>query len=178
MYGLMTHQGTRFMPSSGIRGIHDIPVGSHLCAFYRNPKEFLHVTIAFALGELSYYGLNPSELITTKQLQLVSSAACFFPDGTFDVERSLRQVAAFPAIARQLGHATVRAAGSPGPFLSEDHRQAFMIYEHHATKILADLRMIGLCCYDSNESLATGMFDIMSAHPQALLQTQSGWAYF
>ena len=186
------------MPASGIRGIYDIPVGSHLCAFYRNSKEFLQVTAAFlsvglthhelcvwvlpppvtiplALEELSCYGVDPSDLIATKQLQLVSSADCFLPDGNFEVKRALRQVAAFSAVARQLGYATVRAAGGPGPFLSEVHRQAFMIYEHHATKILAELRMIGLCCYDSNESLAIGMFDIMSAHPTALLQTHCGW---
>lgn len=69
------------MPVSGIRGAHNIRLGSHLCLFYRRPQEYLQVTasflkagivknefcvwvlpppltIAFALDELLYCGLN------------------------------------------------------------------------------------------------------------------------
>ena len=35
------------MPASGIRGTHDILLGSHLCLFYRRLQEILHVTAAF-----------------------------------------------------------------------------------------------------------------------------------
>ncbi|HEU5091651.1 MAG TPA: MEDS domain-containing protein, partial [Nitrospira sp.] len=170
------------MPASGIRGTHDIPLGSHLCLFYRRPAEFLRVTASFlkaglnenqlcvwvlpppltillALDELSYHGLNPSVLIATKQLQVVSSTECFFSDGIFEVERALSRVAAFPAMARQLGYSSVRAAGGPGQFVSEACRQAFMCYERHATPIIAELPFIGLCCYASTECLATDMFD-------------------
>jgi hypothetical protein len=35
------------MPASGLRGIHEIPLGSHLCTFYRQPKEFLRMNASF-----------------------------------------------------------------------------------------------------------------------------------
>jgi hypothetical protein len=187
------------MPASGVRGTHDIPLGSHLCLFYRRPKEFLQVTASFlragltenelcvwvlpppltiplALNELSHQGLNPSALIATKQLQIISSNECFFPDGTFEVESALNRVAAFPAVAHQLGYSSVRAAGGPGQFLSEERRRTFMCYERHATPIIADLPFIGLCCYATTDCLATDLFDIMNAHPGALLRTYTGWA--
>ena len=186
------------MPASGIRGTHDIPLGSHLCLFYRRPTEFLRVTASFlkaglnenqlcvwvlpppltipsALDELSCHGLNPSVLIATKQLQVVSSTECFFSDGIFEVERALSRMAAFPAMARQLGYSSVRAAGGPGSFPSEERRQAFMLYERQATAVIAEHPFIGLCCYASTECLVSNMFDIMSAHPKALLRTHSGW---
>lgn len=73
------------MPASGIHGAHDIPLGSHLCLFYRRPQEFLQVTASFlkaglaahelcvwvlppplilpiALAELSRHGLDGAEL--------------------------------------------------------------------------------------------------------------------
>lgn len=45
------------MPASGVRGTHDIPLGSHLCLFYRRPKEFLQVTASFLRA-----GLTENEL--------------------------------------------------------------------------------------------------------------------
>lgn len=189
------------MPASGIRGTYDIPVGSHLCLFYRRPKEFLKVTAAFltaGLGEhelcvwvlpppltiplareaLSHHNLNLTVLEATKQLQILPARDCFFHDGTFEVERALSRLASFSAVARQLGFSVVRAAGGPGTFLSDKRREAFMEYEHRATSIIADLPFIGLCCYDSHDCLATAMFDIMSAHPRALLRTHTGWTSF
>jgi len=186
------------MPACGIRGTHDIPLGSHLCLFYRRPKEFLQVTASFlkagltedalcvciipppltiplALHELSHHGLNGPMLQATKQLQIMS-AYDWFSGGTFDVEGSLSRLAALPTLAYNLGYSSVRAVGGPGQFVSEACRQAFMCYERHATSIIAELPFIGLCCYATIDCLATNMFDIMSAHPRALLRTQTGWA--
>ena len=42
------------MPASGVPGIHAIPLGSHLCVFYRSHKEFLRVTASFLSAGLSY----------------------------------------------------------------------------------------------------------------------------
>ncbi len=186
------------MPVSGVRGIHDIPLGSHLCLFYRRPTEFLRVSASFlkaglteremcvwvlpppltalvALDELSNHGLNGPALQATKQLH-IWSAEDWYCDGAFSVEHSLDRLATLPAMARQLGFASVRAAGGPGQFLSEARRHAFMRYEHRATAVIAEHPFIGLCCYASLQCLATDMFDIMSAHPRALLRTHAGWA--
>ena len=186
------------MPASGIRGTHDIPLGSHLCLFYRRAQEFLHVTASFlktglaehelcvwilpppltiplALLQLSHLGLNGPVLQATKQLQLMS-AQDWFSGGAFNVEGALGRLAALPLLARQLGYVSVRAVGGPGQFVSEGCRQSFMCYERHATPIIAELPFIGLCCYTTTECLATDMFDIMSAHPRALLRTHAGWA--
>jgi len=185
------------MPACGIRGTHDIPLGSHLCLFYRQPKEFLQVTASFlkaglaedelcvwilpppltiplALHELSYHGLNGPVLQATKQLQ-IASAQDWFSGDTFNVEGSLSRLSALPPLARQLGYSSVRAVGGPGPFVSETCRQAFMCYERHATPIIAELPFIGLCCYVTTDCLATDMFDIMNAHPRALIRTHTGW---
>ena len=35
------------MPECGLPGTHEIPLGSHLCLFYRRPKEFLRVSTVF-----------------------------------------------------------------------------------------------------------------------------------
>ena len=106
------------MPASGIRGTHDIPLGSHLCLFYRSLKEFFRVTAAFlnaglnhnelcvwilpypvtlpfALKELSHLGLDGSALQATKQLQ-IALATSWFAEGRFDVEYSLSQLSALP----------------------------------------------------------------------------------
>jgi hypothetical protein len=186
------------MPASGIRGIHDIPLGSHLCLFYRRPTEFLRVTASFlkaglaerelcvwvlpppltvlvALDELSNHGLHGPALQAEKQLH-ISSAEDWYGDGAFDVDDSLDRLTALPAMARQLGYTAVRAVGGPGQFLSEERRQAFMRYERHATAVIAEHPFIGLCCYASIQCLATDMFDIMCAHPRALLRTHGGWA--
>jgi len=185
------------MPASGIDGTPDIPLGSHLCLFYRRPKEFLHVTASFltaglaehelcvwvlpppltiplALDELSHHGLSGPILQATKQLYIMSAHE-WVSGGTFNVEDSLSRLAALPTAARQLGYPSVRAVGGPGQFVSEACRQAFMCYERHATPIIAELHFIGLCCYATTDCLTTDMFDIMSAHPQALLRTQAGW---
>ena len=63
------------MPASGIRGTHDIPLGSHLCLFYRRPQEFLHVTASFlktglAEHELCVWILPPPLTIPLALLQL------------------------------------------------------------------------------------------------------------
>jgi hypothetical protein len=51
-----------------------------------------------------------------------------------------------------------------------------MRYEHQASTLIAAFPMIALCCYASIQSLDTDMFDIMRAHPRALVQTHAGWA--
>jgi hypothetical protein len=185
------------MPPSGIRGTHDITLGSHLCLFYRGPKEFLRVTASFlkaglaeqelcvwvlppsltiplALKELSHRGINGSLLQAKQQLQVLS-AQDWFSDGAFDVEDSLTRLAAVPFLARQLGYASVRTVGGSGLVLSDTYRQAFLRYERKATPIIAELPFIGLCCYASADCIKTDMFDIMSAHPRALLRTHDGW---
>lgn len=185
------------MPVSGIRGTHEIPLGSHLCLFYRHPQEFLQVTASFltaglsdhelcvwvlpspltipsALLELSRHGLDCALLQTSKQLQ-ISSAQDWYSSGTFNIKDSLGRLATLPALARKLGYASIRAAGGPGKFPSDAHRREFMRYEQKATPIIAELPFIGLCCYASTESLEADMFDIMSAHPRALLRTRTGW---
>jgi len=184
------------MPACGIRGTHDIPLGSHLCLFYRQPKEFLQVTASFlkaglaeqelgvwvlpppvtiplALNELSHHGIDGPLRQARQQLHIVSAQE-WFPDGTFRVEESLNRLAALPSLARHLGYTCVRAVGGPGLFLSEACRQAFMRYERQATALIATLPFIGLCCYPSTTS-ATDLFDIMNAHPRRLLRTVEGW---
>ncbi|UVT20094.1 MAG: MEDS domain-containing protein [Nitrospira sp.] len=186
------------MPASGIRGTHDIPLGSHLCMFYRQPTELLQVTAAFlsaglaeaelclwilpppltiplVLDELSTHDLNGPVLQATKQL-FISSAEDWYGVGTFDVDDSLDRLADLPALASQLGYGSVRAVGGPGRFTSIESRQAFMRFERQATTLIAASPMIALCCYASIQSIATDMFDIMRAHPQALVRTQAGWA--
>lgn len=91
-------------------------------------------------------------------------------------KQSLDQLSALPALAHHFGYASVRAVGGPGPFLSQAFRQSFMRYEQHVTEIIATLPIIGLCCYASSECLQTDMFNIMSAHPGALVRTYTGWA--
>jgi DcmR-like sensory protein len=184
------------MPLSGIRGTHDIAWGSHVCLFYRSPKEFLRVTASFliaglaeqelgvwvlpppvtiplALNALSHYGIDGPLLQARQQLHIVSAQE-WFSDGTFHVEDSLNRLATLPALARQLEYTCVRAAGGPGLFLSDACRQAFMRYERYVTPLIAALPFIGLCCYPSTTP-ATDMFDIMHAHPRRLLRTVEGW---
>ncbi|UVT19021.1 MAG: MEDS domain-containing protein [Nitrospira sp.] len=186
------------MPVSGIRGAHNIRLGSHLCLFYRRPQEYLQVTasflkagivknefcvwvlpppltIAFALDELLYCGLNGPRLQATKQLKIMSAEDCWFSNGALDMGRSRSRLAALPSMARHLGYERVRLAGGPGPFTSEEGRQAFMTYERRATAVIAESPVIALCGYASTECVETAMFDIMSAHPQALLRTHAGW---
>lgn len=186
------------MPASGIRGTHEISLGSHLCLFYRRPNEFLHVTASFlkaglaenefcvwvlpppltvslALDELLHHGLNGRGLQAAEQLQILSAKDCWFSDGTLDVAGSLNRLTALPPKAHKLGYSSVRAVGGPGPFRSETSRRAFMVYEHQATDLIAEHPFIALCCYDSTECLQTDMFDVMNAHPNALLRTYSGW---
>ena len=186
------------MPPSGIPGMYDIPVGSHMCLFYRGPKEFLRVTASFvnaglpdhelcvwvlpppitlplAFDELARRRLNGPALQSSQQLQIVS-AQDWYSSGNFDVEDSLNRLTALPPMARQLGYTGVRAVGGPGQFVSEASRQAFMRYERHATPLITELPFIALCCYASTECVTTDLFDIMSAHPRALLRTSSGWA--
>lgn len=186
------------MPASGIPNIHEIPLGAHLCLFYGRLMEFLHLsasflkaglashefcvwivppplTITVALDELSYHGLDGPALQATKQLQILSAHDWFSGDA-FDVDGSLRQLAALPAMAHELGYASVRAVGGPGPFRSEETRQAFMDYERRATNVIAHLPFIGLCCYASIHCVHTDMMDIMGAHPRALVHTHAGWA--
>jgi len=124
------------MPTSGIRGTHDIPLGSHLCMFYRQPTELLQrpaafmsaglaedelrlwilpvpLTIPLALDELSTHGLNGPVMLAAEQLH-ISSAKDWYGDSAFDVDHSLARLAALPPRARQLGYVSVRAAGGPG----------------------------------------------------------------
>jgi hypothetical protein len=46
------------MPPSGIRGTHDILLGSHLRLFYRSPSEFLSITVSFINAGLSHHELG------------------------------------------------------------------------------------------------------------------------
>ncbi len=186
------------MPASGIPGTHDIPLGSHLCLFYRDPQEFLRVTVSFLLAglaehelclwvlpspitlqsafdELSRHDVDGPLLQATEQLQ-IASAQDWFSGGTFSVDTSLSRLAALPTLAQRLGYVCVRGVGGPGPFVSDACRKVFMRYEREATPIIAEMPFIGLCCYASTECLETDMFDIMSAHPRALLRTHAGWA--
>ncbi|MGZ8382958.1 MAG: MEDS domain-containing protein [Nitrospira sp.] len=187
------------MGASGLPGIHAIPLGSHLCAFYRTPKELLRMTASFvsagltdnelcvwvlptpvtiplALAELSRHGLDGQWLQATKQLQIVSADDYWFSTTPFDVERSLMRLVSVSTLADQLGYTSVRMVGGPGPFLSDGTRQAFMRYEQEVTAIIAEHPCIGLCCYPSAPGVATQMFDIMSTHPGALVRTHAGWA--
>lgn len=188
------------MPASGLRGVHDIPLGSHLCTFYRQPKEFLRMSASFlnaglsnhelcvwilpssvtlesALHELSQHSVDGAQLQAAQQLQILSAHDCYFSTSLFDVDAALEWLVSLFPMARQLGYRSVRTAGAPGPFLSEESRQAFMRYEQQATEVIARSSGIGLCCYPSPNCLAaTEMFDIMSTHPGALLRTHDGWA--
>ncbi len=188
------------MSASGLRGIHDIPLGSHLCTFYRQPKELLRLSASFlttgllnhelcvwilppsltlesAVQEFSQHGVDGIQLQATEQLQILSAQDCYFSTSLFDGEGALKWLMSLCALARQLGYRSVRIAGGPGPFLSEGTRRAFMRYEQHATEVIARHPCIALCCYPSPNCLpATDLFDIMSAHPKALLRTHDGWA--
>jgi hypothetical protein len=132
------------------------------------------LTIHLATEELSRHGFDGARLQATKQLQLVTAHDCWFATPPFDVECSLMRLVSLSAMARQCGYASVRAAGGPGPFLSETSRQVFMRYEYQATEVISEHPCIGLCCYPWTH-LATDMFDIMSTHPGALVRTQTGW---
>ncbi|QPD02719.1 MAG: hypothetical protein Nkreftii_000493 [Candidatus Nitrospira kreftii] len=188
------------MPASGLRGIHDIPLGSHICTFYRQPKYFLRMSASFlkaglinheacvwilpspvtlesAVHALSQHGLDAAELQATQQLQILLAHDYYFASSLFDVDAALNRLVSLCVMARQLGYRSVRAAGGPGPFLSEGRRRAFMRYEQHATEVIARHPGIGLCCYPSPHCLpATEIFDIMSTHPKAFLRTHDGWA--
>jgi hypothetical protein len=133
------------------------------------------MSILVALDELSNHGLNGPALQATTQLQ-ISSTGDWYGDSAFDIDHSLKRLAALPPRASQLGYAGVRVVGGPGPFTSIELRQAFMRYEHQASTLIAASPMIALCCYASIQSLETDMIDIMRAHPQALVRTQAGWA--
>ncbi len=188
------------MPTSGLRGIHDIPLGSHLCTFYRQPKEFLRMSASFlkaglinheiciwilpspvtlqsAVHELSQHGVDSAALQATKQLQILSAHDYYFSTSIFDVDAALNRLVSLFVMARQLGYRSVRGVSGPGPFLSEGRRRAFMRYEQQVTEVIARHAGIGLCCYLSPQCLsATEMFDIMSTHSKALLRTHDGWA--
>ena len=188
------------MLASGLRGIHEIPLGSHLCTFYRQPKEFLRMSASFlkaglinheacvwilpspvtlqsAIHELSRHGVDGAELQATQQLQILSAHDYYFSTSIFDVDATLNRLVSFFAMAHQQGYRSVRAAGGPGPFLSEGRRRAFMRYEQQATDVIARHPCIALCCYPSPQCLpATEIFDIMSTHPKAFLRTHDGWA--
>jgi hypothetical protein len=93
-------------------------VGSHLCLFYRSPKEFLRVTASFlkaglaeqelgvwvlpppvtiplAFTELSHQGIDGPLLQARQQLHIIS-AQDWFSDGPFKVEEALEKLAALP----------------------------------------------------------------------------------
>lgn len=185
------------MPLSGICGTHNIQFGSHLCLFYRRPHEFLQVTSSFlqaglenqelcvwilpptvtiplALEALAHLHLNGAALQASHQLQIVASED-WYRDGTFNLDTALDQLVALPFIARELDYVGVRAVGGPGPFVSETVRRTFIQYERQATEVIAGESFIGLCCYASPDCMGRDMFDIMNAHPIALLWTMSGW---
>jgi hypothetical protein len=188
------------MPASGLRGIHDIPLGSHLCTFYRQPKEFLRLSASFlkaglsnhelcvwilpspitfesAVHALSQHGVDGMQLQATQQLQILAAHDYYFSSSLFDVDGAVNRLVSLFAMAHQRGYRSVRTAGGLGPFLSEETRRAFMRYEQHATEVIARHAGIGLCCYPSPHCLsATEMFDIMSTHSKALLRTHDGWA--
>jgi hypothetical protein len=122
-------------------------------------------------------GALGAELQATQQLQILSAHDYYFSTRTFDVDAALNRLVSLFVMARQLGYRSVRAAGGPGPILSEGRRQAFMRYEQQATDVIARHPCIALCCYPSPQCLpATEIFDIISTHPKALLRTNNGWA--
>jgi len=115
------------MPASGLHGTHAIPLGSHLCLFYRSPKEFLRVTASFlragladqelcvwvlpppltislAFAELSHQGEDGPVRQASQQLQIVS-AQDWFSCRTFTLEESLDRLAlpSLPILACRRG---------------------------------------------------------------------------
>lgn len=185
------------MAISGLPGIHEIPLGSHLCTFYQRPHDFLRLTASFvkaglvtdelcvwilppplttrlAIRELEQQGFDSEAFKDTHQLQILTARAWYARD-TFTVEAALDRLAALPAVARQRGYAGIRAVGGPGRFASKAFRQEFMRYERQLTAILSEQPAIGLCCYPSTQEFVTDMFDIMHAHPTAFLRTHTAW---
>ena len=142
-----------------------------LCVWVLPPP----ITIPLALDALAHHGMDGRGLQATQQLQ-ISSAQDWYAESAFSVEDALSRLAVLPALARQRGYASVRAVGGPGLFVSEGHRQAFMRYERDVTPLIAALPFIGLCCYASTACVTTDLFEIMNAHPGALLRTHTGWA--
>jgi hypothetical protein len=185
------------MAISGLRGVPEIRLGSHLCAFYRGPQEFLRMTASFvkaglmanelcvwilprplttrlATKELARQGLDSPAFQAIKQLRIMTAQDWYSKD-TFTAEAALERLAALPSLVRQLGYARVRVVGGPGRFPSEPFRQAFMRYERELTGIISTQAAIGLCCYPSAQEFLTDMLDIMSTHPTALLHTHRAW---
>ncbi len=187
------------MRSSGLQGADGIPWGAHLCMFYRSRAELVQVTASFvqaglAENELCLWiipaplshtqaqraledgGVNVTQHTSRQQLLLVPQAEWYMENGRFNADQAAAKWQDAMGIATGKGFAGVRVAGGPGKFSSPEAQQAFLAYERQTTTLMNHQRFLALCTYPTAEFADSDMFQIMAAHPSALVHSPShGW---
>ncbi|ALA59232.1 MEDS domain-containing protein [Nitrospira moscoviensis] len=186
------------MPYCGLDRAGEIGWGSHRCLFYRFPAQLAQVTAAYvhaglqarelcvwvttapvtpasAQEALARLGCDAARYVRSGQLQLVPHEAWYLENGRFDKARMLAKWEVPMRRAESEGYAGLRITGDPAWLNSEEERRAFMEYERDATDLLARSRVVALCTYAASRCSPTDMFDIMAAHPSALVPSAAGW---
>ena len=185
------------MPRLGLTDFTPIPWGSHLCTFYRSPRDLQQLVSAYVrVGledqECCVWVLPPSlshseavmalqrdiphldHYLQTGQLELIPCYEWYLSNGTIEIDRLLAawQSKVTQAAARFAG---LRVTGDTSWLQSKDQRDQFLAYEQAVRDAAANINIIALCTYPSAAWNAEDMLTVMQSHRSVLLPGSTGW---
>jgi DNA-binding CsgD family transcriptional regulator len=181
---------------TGIPGVGDIDVGTHLCAFYSGPAERDRLLVPFLQEGLREGdqcvcvtdGSQPQDMldrlgrlgrrsegeahIPSEKLKVERAASVYVRAGRFSVEHMTAFLADSATVAEGHDSGRMRATGEmswalPGPPGAHD----FFVYESAINRLVAQVPALLMFMYDLKLFGVSMLADVLKTHPTVLLDS-------
>jgi signal transduction histidine kinase/ActR/RegA family two-component response regulator len=191
---LVPQTGTR---TSGLRGLGEVPWGSHLCQFYRSKADLIETLVPYFVAGLElnerciWIASEPlgaadcwrqlearvpdlAERARRGQIEIMDYADWYTRGDALDGASTLRRWLDAEAEARQNGYAGLRLTGNTFALDQKDWA-AFSDYEASVQATFHNRRIIALCSYCRDRCSADEIIDVIRNHDCALVRREGDW---
>src|SRR5215471_12077254 len=191
---LVPQTGTR---TSGLRGVSDIPWGTHLCQFYRSKADLVETLVPYFVAgleqterciwiasepfvasdcwrELEAQVPDLAERARRGQIEIIDYADWYSRGGVLDGPSTLRRWLDAEAEACQSGYAGLRLTGNTFELDQKDWA-SFSDYEAAVQATFHSRRIIALCSYCRDRCRADEIIDVIHNHDFALVRREGDW---
>ncbi|MCC2642423.1 MAG: Sensory transduction histidine kinase [Nitrospira sp.] len=185
------------MPRLGCTPSPAVPWGSHFCSYYQSTSDLQQLMHSFlqtgledhegclwilplwhtpttATTALQWVIPEVYDYLSTGQLELISSADWYGPQGPMDLQRIIAN--GRPKIAQMSARfGGMRVAGDSSWVQSPDQRGQFVEYERIVHDTVQTANVLALCTYPAAGWSPSDMLNMFTNHRSVLLPDQRGW---
>jgi DNA-binding CsgD family transcriptional regulator len=184
---------------TGIRGMGDMPWGTHICIFYETKADLLDTAIGYfeaGLRSNEFCMWAISDPITETdakdalrsvdpdfdrhfaagRIELLQASEWYLKKDRFNLKRIISGWSEKLHDALAKGYDGMRVSGNAF-WIATNRWKKFCQYEHELDRSLAGQKMIGLCTYSLRASSAADILDVARAHQCSIARRNGEWEF-